>query len=706
MSSRHVLTRGKKQRALSLFRQQRITEAKDIYEEICRIDPRDAQSWCALSTLHGMLGNHSEVVRCAQRAVEIDPDYPDAHGNLSAAYEALGQSEKAEASARRALKGAPNSLSALVNLGSALRSLGRFDEAVATYLSALMIDSQDAEARAGLDIALVQQGRFEEAIARYRETLRINPHFAPSHVAVGAALKILGRHDEAIAALRQAIALKPDYIVAWDLLGKILSAQGKLTEALDCFQQATRNAPAWFEGLANIADVMAMQMRHEEGLAILRNAVARDPTREITYSSYIFMLSYTPGVDAAVVFSEHANWGRLHTHLPRCQHDGITTDPDRQLRIGYVSPDFRQHSVGYFIEPVLARHDRNAVEVFCYANVPVPDATTERLQRLGPRWRSIYGKSDAQVVEIIRNDQIDILVDLAGHTANRRLLVFARKPAPVQASYLGYPNTTGLPQIDYRLTDEWADPPGQEAFHTEALVRLPYGFLCYQPPVHAPAVEPSPVTRTGHITFGSFNAPHKINQAILDLWAAILRDTPGSRLILKNKALRDAPTRTRYLARLAEGGISADRVELLGWLDSSTDHLALYHRLDIALDTFPYCGTTTTCEALWMGVPVVTLVGQRHIERVGWSLLTRVGLPELAASDKDGYVRAATELARDVHRLATLRSGLRERMRQSPLCDAVGFTRSLETAYRQMWRDWIARQPADGGQNSQRNPGS
>lgn len=627
MSSRHALTRGKKQRALALFQNRRFAEAAKLYAEICQIDPRDAQAWCALSTIYGCLNDHVAAMRCAQQAIEIDPGYADAHNNLSSAYRAQGLHEHAEASARQALKSAPNHASALLNLGHAARTLNRLTEAVAAYEYARELNPRDAEIYVGLGLARTAQLRYDEAISHYQQALRLKPDFAAAYNALGAALGAIGNDNAAVAAYRNAVA----------------------------------------------------------------SAVGDDPTIEISHHNMLFTLSYALGAHAHTVFAEHVKWGQRYASVPPYRHERLSTELNRPLRVGYVSADLRQHSVGYFIEPILANHDHSAFEVFCYANMANPDAKTEQLQSMKVHWRSIYGKVDAEATELIRSDQIDILVDLSGHTMGNRLTVFACKPAPVQVTYLGYPNTTGLPQMDFRLTDTLSDPPGQEKFHTETLVSLPHGFLCYQPPSDAPPVEPPPVTHSGHITFGSFNALHKINQTGLDLWSAILQETPGSRLILKNKALRDAPTRERYLARLAEGGISADRVELLGWVASSADHLALYHRLDIALDTFPYCGTTTTCEALWMGVPVVTLAGTRHIERVGLSLLTRVGLPELAAADRNEYVRIATELARDVDRLAALRSELRERVRQSPLCDAEGFTHSLEATYRQMWRDWIAK---------------
>ena len=329
--------------------------------------------------------------------------------------------------------------------------------------------------------------------------------------------------------------------------------------------------------------------------------------------------------------------------------------------------------------------------MFCYANLPRPDPVTARLQRLVPHWRDIYKAPDAQVADRIRQDGIDILVDLAGHTAHNRLLLFARKPAPVQATWLGYPDTTGLKAMDHRLTDAHADPPGTtEHLHTEQLIRLPDCAWCFRPSEHAPPVSEPPMPRAGHITFGCFNALPKINAPLLRLWSEILLGVPGSRLLLKNAAVRDPSVQQRMRTVLEEAGVAPGRIELAGHIPEPAGHLASYGRVDIALDTFPYHGTTTTCEALWMGVPVVTLAGKTHASRVGVSLLANVGLPDLVARDPGEYVRIAAALGTDAHRLAEFRASLRERMAASPLMDATRFARNVEQAYREMWRAWCA----------------
>ena len=363
-------------------------------------------------------------------------------------------------------------------------------------------------------------------------------------------------------------------------------------------------------------------------------------------------------------------------------------DPNKRLRIGYLSSDFRAHSIAFFIEPLLIAHNRTNVEITCYANIGNPDPMTHRLRENADRWRNVWSLDDNELAGLIRNDGIDILVDLAGHTANNRLRVFATKPAPVQVTWLGYPNTTGLHEMDYRLTDEWADPTGtSDRLHTEKLIRLPHGFLCYYSLGDCPVSE-SPFATNGYITFGCFNSSAKINSRILDTWCNLLTDVPNSRLLLKSKQLDSKYWQKSFFEAFKCRGIHSDRIEYRGHTSTLNEHLSTYSHVDIALDTYPYNGTTTSCEALWMGVPVVALAGDRHASRVSLSLLHQIGMDELIASTPDNYWQLAASLARDTDRLAKYRSTLRIRMSESPLTDAEGFARDIETAYRFMWRTW------------------
>lgn len=406
------------------------------------------------------------------------------------------------------------------------------------------------------------------------------------------------------------------------------------------------------------------------------------------HSHMLFNLHHLPDIEPKTIFDEHKRWARIHAPAGqmRISHNNLP-NPDRQLRIGYISPNFCTHPVAFFFEPLLEGHDRREFEVYGYGNIAKPDIVTERLKQKFDYYRNIYGLDNESLVRLIEDDKIDVLVDLAGHTSHNSLIALAYEPAPVQVSYLGYPGTTGMEQIDYRLTDALADSPQSQEFYTEKLVFLPDGFLCYRPPEFAPPVGPLPAEDNGYITFGSFNNNCKINPYIMELWVQILKANEDSRLLLKFRRGNDYGVRNHYLRRFERLGISPDRVEICGW-KSKTDHLLLYHQVDIALDTYPYNGTTTTCEVLWMGVPVISLVGEPHTSRVGLSILSRVGMEFFAAKTPQEYVAKATALAHNLPSLAKMRPTMRHRMAASDLCNKTKFAEDIEHAYREMWHRW------------------
>jgi predicted O-linked N-acetylglucosamine transferase (SPINDLY family) len=423
------------------------------------------------------------------------------------------------------------------------------------------------------------------------------------------------------------------------------------------------------------------QGRAEAAVDCFRQSLAQDPDNAVVRSNFLFALNFDPRATPDDIFREHRAYDERHalrstSAPPRRQANG-------PLHVGYVSGDFCDYPVSYFFEPILANHSARAIVTTLYSSTPEPDFLTARLRALAGRWRDVRTASDEQMAGMVREDRIDILVDLSGHTSIARLGVFARKPAPVQVTYLGYPNTTGLVAIDYRLTDAWADPPGMtERWHTEELVRLPRGFLCYRPRGTTPAVAKAPCLRAGAFTFGSCSKPLKWNAAVIKAWADILRRVPNSRLALHHSTGNgnDARALEEFFTR----GVTPDRIAIsgeLGW----REHWEWFRQVDLALDPFPYHGTTASCETLWMGVPFVSLAGCTHVSRVGVSLLASVGLERLVASSVEEYVETAVRLARDRHALAGLRAGLRDRMQKSPLMDGAGFTRDLEEAYREIW---------------------
>lgn len=444
----------------------------------------------------------------------------------------------------------------------------------------------------------------------------------------------------------------------------------------------------------NLGHLLNDQWRSAEALAHFRHAVALDPRYQPARHALLFNLLYDPAQTGQSLHDEHLDWGRSITTQRGQQPAGIANSApaidhpeSRRLRIGYVSPDFRSHSCAHFLQPLFAAHDRKAFEIFAYASVERPDAMTGWFRAHTEHWRDIVGRSEQAIAAQIRADGVDLLVDLAGHTRGQPLGVFALQPAPVQVAWLGYPATAGLAQIGHRLSDAVADPPGAaDQLHVEKLVRLPGGLHCYQPPADAPEVNELPALRQpeGTVTFGSFNNISKINPAVVAAWAGILRAMPAARLVLKGQLLVHATARASLIAAFAASGIAAERIELRRWLPRTENPLAAYHDIDIALDTFPYNGTTTSFEALWMGVPVVTLGGGHHAARVGASILTHLGRSEWIATDVAGYQQIAVDMARNPAALARQRRSLRSALRESTLCDAAGFARKLEATYRQL----------------------
>ena len=424
-------------------------------------------------------------------------------------------------------------------------------------------------------------------------------------------------------------------------------------------------------------------------MVCFKQALACDPGYTEAHSNLFQAMHYAPGFDAEALSTEARRWATAHAEALTAQALAHTNDrsPHRRLRIGYVSSDLRQHPVGFFFAPVFTHHDKEAFELFCYAGVRHPDALTAQCQAGADHWYEVTALSDAALAERIRADRIDILIDLSGHTRGHRLLTFARKPAPVQVTAGGHYDTTGMTAIDYLISDRFHTPQGAERYFSEALIRLPHDYICYGPPDYAPAVAPSPLARHGYVTFGCFNNLAKVTPEVIALWARILHALPSSRLRLQTRELGDSATCARYHALFKEEGVAINRIELQGHIPHR-QLLTAYGEIDIALDPFPYSGGLTTCEALWMGVPVITLSGHCFAGRHSTSHLANAGLPELITTTPEEYVAVALALAQDADRLTTLRQGLRERLAASPLCDAAGYTRDLEAAYRGMWEKY------------------
>jgi predicted O-linked N-acetylglucosamine transferase (SPINDLY family) len=608
--------------------------------------------------------------------------------DLAMRHHQAGRSHDAEQLYRQILAAQPEHGGALHYLGVIAHQAGRNDIAVDLIRRAITLAPGDAQAHNSLGIALKNVGQLDQAVATYHQAIALWPKFVEAYSNLGNALREKGQLNEAVAACQKALSLRPDYAEAHCNLGLALQEGGKLEEAIACYRRAIALRPIYPDAYNNLGNAFKDMGQLDEAIAAYRQAVALNPDLPGAHSNLLLTLNYHPDMDANQIAVEHRAWADRHAPPPAGEiitHNNERS-PNRRIRIGYISSDFRRHSAGYFLLPLLESHDHSNFEIFCYANVQRSDDFTERMKRSSDVWRNIFGLSDESAAKLIRSDGIDILVDLSGHTAGNRLRVLARRPAPIGATYLGYANTTGMMAIDYRLTDAVADPPGMtDEMNVEKLWRLPICAWCYHAPQEAPVVQDR---AGGPITFGCFNAFAKINNQFAAIWVELLKRVPQSRLLLKSAGAGETSSQRRLIAQFAEWGISSDRIEMRGRTADSREHLQLYSLVDVALDTYPYHGTTTTCEALWMGAPVVTLAGRTHVSRVGASLLSTIGLSELIAQTPERYVQIAAALVENPSRLAELRRALRPRMQASPLMDALGFAREIEAAYRRMWRRW------------------
>lgn len=566
---------------------------------------------------------------------------------------------------------------------------GRFEEARQLYSSICRKHRSDDNAWMMLGAIEGGLGRYVQAAEHLKRSILINDNNSDAHANYGLAMFNMGHADRAVSSCLRALEASPDHIPALLLLGNASARLDRLVQAEHAYRRLLELSPAHAAACGNLANVLAYQGRQEEAVEYYRKALRLAPGQPGVHSNLLLCLHYGEVMKPAEIFAEHLRWADRHCAGIRCYTEyGVVVDPHRKLRIGYVTPDLRGHSVAYFMEPLLRERNREKFEVCCYVEVREQDEMAKRLWAYVDGVHDTTRLSDAAVARMIHEHRIDILIDLAGHTENNRLPVFAYKPAPVQMTYLGYPDTTGLETVDYRITDAWADPPGMtERLHSEELVRLESGFLCFSPPEESPPVSALPALERDHVTFGSFNVQTKITPAMLDIWAAILREVPDAHLFIKNRQLTEHAMQQKLRTVMEARGVDAHRISMYG-TTTKEQHMAAYNEVDIALDSYPYAGTTTTCDTLWMGIPVITMAGVTHVSRVGVSLLERVGLGELVCGNSGEYISRAVGLARDIGRLAEIRSGLRDRMQSSSLCAARSFVGDFEGMLHGTWRRW------------------
>ena len=681
MTASHLLVQ-----AFEYHQSGNLTAAEPLYLEILREEPQNSRALFLLATLQAQCSKFEEAKRLFQKVLELTPDSIETYNNLGNVLMMQGKHEEALHCYQSALRLKPDYDEGFLNMGKVLRAMGHNDLALDSYRQAILINPKQVAALVEIGLSLYQQGNISASMEFYEKALAIEPRCLPALENLGICLQAEGKINQAILCYQQVIATSPS-ATTYNNLGVAYKEAGELAMAVNCYQQAIDLNPEHAIAYSNLGAGYKNQGKLDLAIDAYRKALQLNPGYAEAHSNLLLTLNYHPKYSASSLYAEHHAWNQIHASTSPCLSHSNRLE-NRVLKIGYVSPDLYNHSVSYFLEPILSKHDPKQFDVFVYAQVLRPDQTTQRLKSLVPHWRSTVGLSDDEMFKMIQADEIDILIDLAGHTASNRLKVFSMKPAPIQVTYLGYPNTTGLKTMDYRLTDQWADPPDQDQWHSERLIRLPRGFLCYTPPRNAPDVNPLPADQCGVFTFGSFNHLAKITPPVIKTWAGILKRVPQSRLVIKAKSLKDQATCDHYRTLFARQNISSDRIDLVSWAPSTEGHLALYHKIDVALDAFPYHGTTTTCEALWMGVPVITLSGNRHASRVGNSLLTRLDCQEWIAADEDHYVALAQQLADNLPKLRDFRMKARERMMRSSLCDPQSITTDMEQAYRSMWQDY------------------
>ncbi len=678
----------------------RVAEAEGIYRQILAVAPQHAEALHYLGLLECQRGQSEIGIGLIGQSIAMDPQNAAAHSNLGNILRDLGHLDEAVASFRRAIALQPGFAAAHNNLANALSSLERMDEAIAEYRQAIACAPANAEARCNLGSALSRRGNTAEAIASLCAAIQLNPSYFAAFNNLGLALAREDRPEEAIAAFQNAIRIAPDRAEPYNNMGNVLSGLCRLNEASAAFEHAIRLRPDFCEPMVNLGGALTFQGRPHDAIACYKKGLLLRPDSAAIHSALIFTMHYLPDLQAGELQRELRLWNQLHavpfTPARLCQ--GNEPSPERKLRIGYVSPDLREHVVGRTLLPVFEAHDRNQFEIVCYSGTTLADSITERFRRGSALWRDTALFSDDQLADQIHTDRIDILVDLSLHTGHNRLQVFARKPAPVQISWLGYPGAADLDAIDFHITDPFLDP-AHHAPNGSACkpLRMPDCWCCYGASSDFPAPGELPAERGRGVTFGSFNNAAKLNPRVIAVWAQILRDTADSRLLLLSRSGPSAAA----LDGFRQLGIAPERIEFLRYYPASSgtkgthaadSHLHRYHEIDIALDPFPYNGMTTTCDALWMGVPVVALVGESPVSRASLSLLSNVGLPELAAKSEYGYIGTAVGLARDLPRLAAIRASLRDRMKGSPLLDYGGFARAFEAHCRNAWRAWCATQ--------------
>ncbi|MEC5217718.1 protein O-GlcNAc transferase [Actimicrobium sp. GrIS 1.19] len=656
------------------------------YQRAIVINPTFGDAYFNLANSQGRVGELTEAVSNYRRAIDAKPGFSEACNSLGLALQQLQQLPEALASFREAIRCKPGNVKAHFNLANALEKTGEIDAAMQSLCEAIAINPHFANGHGRLAEMLSGQGRYLEALEYLQRACEQEPQSAVRHFNLGVAFQMIERFDEAMRCYQISLQWQPDLAEANNNLGVCLQNQGQIDEAMNACRRALDLRPDFAMAHNNLGLFCKDVGQLDDAITSYRRAVALDPQYTQAHSNLVYLLSFHPDYDQASICDEAKRFGLAHNVDSRqldTAHNMASESPSRRLRIGYVSPDFREHCQSFFTVPLLSNHDRSQVEVVCYADLARPDDITARLQGYADVWRTTHLQSDAAVAAMVVRDRIDILVDLTMHMSKGRPHLFAMNPAPIQVAWLAYPGTTGIAAMDYRFTDPWLDPDdGNDADYTEASIRLRDSFWCYDPLNNELKPNGLPALVNGHITFGCLNNFCKVTDDTLRCWGQIMAQTPASRLLLL--AGKGPQHRKRVCDLLAIAGVTPDRVEFVEH-QLRPDYLKTYHRIDLCLDTLPYNGHTTSLDSLWMGVPVVSQVGHTVVGRAGWSQSNNLGHPELVAFNECDFIALASALASDRDRLEKLRATLREKLEASPLMDGKRFAAAMEAGYRQAW---------------------
>jgi len=637
-------------------------------------------------------GKRSEAIACYRKALALEPEFPDAYVNLGKALQEQDQVDEAIACYREALSLQPEIPEALFNLGNAYRDRGGLDEAVACYERAIAVAPDLSEVHVNLGNVILQQGRPNEALACFRKALALEPEMIEARYNVGIASHQVGDFPSAKAALAKYLRTNPDDQTALVTLADTHRNLNELDEARNCYERVLEICPTAAEAHNGLANVFRNQARHLDAIKHYELAIQHHGNPVVAFQNLLFCMMCMDNFSAQEIYNKHREFAERFERplLPFQGPHRNEPDPNRRLRVGYVSPDFRANIVAHYVEPILNNHDRTEFEIVCYFTGFVHDSLTGRISSLFDQWHDVHALSDDEIARLIRVHQIDLLVDLCGHAPGNRILVFARKPAPVQISYLDYSTTTGLSSMDYRLTTEYCDPSNaSERYYSEKLYRLNNTYWTYNPSVQLP-ISTLPLKSNGYVTFGCFNLYYRVTTEVLGVWSRLLQSVPASRLVVVGVSA--GSTQAALFEILAQAGIAAERISVHNVL-SYAKYQELMGTVDIGLAPFPYNGATTMLDCLWNGLPVVAKKGgETFYSRMGCSILSELGLSKLVASDLDEYIRIAAELASNVQELYRLRQCLRQKLEQSPMRDFPEFTRGLEFGYRSMWKQWCAAQ--------------